>query len=94
MEENNWQTIWNKRNTQINNFDMLSDKQIILELKRLNGYDVTESKITYESFIEEFDNIIKYLNLNLKRFQTGALILFLKSVAAVELTFITFLNWA
>lgn len=71
MEENNWQTIWNKRNTQINNFDMLSDKQIILELKRLNGYDVTESKITYEAFIEEFDNIIKYLNLNLNRFQTG-----------------------
>ena len=71
MEENNWQTIWNKRNTQINNFDMLSDKQIILELKRLDGYDVSESKITYEAFIEEFDNIIKYLNLNLNRFQTG-----------------------
>ncbi len=61
MVENNWQTIWNKRKTDYNNFSVLDDKQIVLELKRLNGFDVSGSSLTYEAISKEVDKTVEYL---------------------------------
>ena len=61
MVENNWQSIWNKRSTDYNNFSALDDKQIVLELKRLDGFDISESAPTYEAFSKEIDKTVEYL---------------------------------
>lgn len=63
MIENNWQKIWNKRATNFENFSALDDKKLILELKRLDGFDIT-SKITADAFIDECANTKKYLELH------------------------------
>lgn len=63
MIENNWQKIWNKRSAKCDNFAMLNKEQMILELKRIDGFDISSS-ITAESFIEEYEETKKYLELH------------------------------
>ena len=60
--ENNWQKIWNKRATNFDNLATLDDKTLILELKRLDGFDIS-STIPVESFIEEYEETKKFLEL-------------------------------
>ena len=52
MIENNWQKIWNKRATNIDNLAVIDENQLILELKHLDGFDIS-STITSADFIEE-----------------------------------------
>ncbi len=69
MVENNWQTIWNKRKTDYNNFSVLDDKQIAMELRRLDGFDISESAITYEAFVKEANKTVEYLFTSPRRGQ-------------------------
>lgn len=62
MVENHWQSIWNKRKTNFGNFANLNDRQIVLELKRLDGFDVDEASITYEAFVDEGNKTVEYLS--------------------------------
>ena len=68
VQTNNWQSIWNKRKSAVDNFATLDDRQLVLELKRLDGFDIVETKnesrgITYESFVEECIDIEKRISL-------------------------------
>ena len=62
--ENNWKNIWSKRKTNVINFDALDEKQLVLELKRIDGFDIEDSKITYKAFVEEFNKTTEHLNEN------------------------------
>lgn len=63
MIENNWQKIWNKRATNIDNLAAIDENQLILELKHLDGFDIS-STITSADFIEEYEETKKYLELH------------------------------
>ena len=63
MIENNWQKIWNKRATNIDNLAVIDENQLILELKHLDGFDIS-STITSADFIEEYEETKKYLELH------------------------------
>ena len=62
MIENNWQKIWDKRATNFDDLAKLNKNQLIFELKRLDGFDIS-STITAQAFIEEVEETKKYLEL-------------------------------
>ncbi|GFI50124.1 hypothetical protein IMSAGC020_01330 [Lachnospiraceae bacterium] len=66
MNESRWKSIWEKR---IANTEILqgSDiKNIIIELKRCNGFDVIGDGLTYESILEQYNKIKENLSLTLE----------------------------
>lgn len=60
--ENRWQELWNNRTI---NFDKLSaedESQLILELKRIVGWDFKNSSVAVDEFRREYE----YLKENLR----------------------------
>lgn len=61
--DKSWSTIWRNKNSTIN-FNELDDKQLLLELKGLNGFDIVDGALDYESFLQQYkmivDKITKY----------------------------------
>ena len=54
---NRWQEIWNKRSVQLADIDRTDKRALFLELKRIDGYDVVEDGIPYESFMKQHEEI-------------------------------------
>ena len=59
---NEWKTIWGKRTADEKILKTEDKKQIFLELKRSNGFDVVEDGLTYESFEEQKNNMVNWLS--------------------------------
>lgn len=62
MTRNEWKTIWGKRTADEKILKTKDKKQIFLELKRSNGFDVVEDGLTYESFDEQKNNMVNWLS--------------------------------
>ena len=62
--KNNWHKIWNNRTTRLDEIDMNDDAQVIIELKRIAGWDShgSTSTIAFEEFKKEYE----YIRDNLK----------------------------
>ncbi len=62
--KNRWQEIWNNRDSKLNEIDKNDTEKIVLELKRIVGYDFfgKKSDITFNAFKNEYE----YLKENLK----------------------------
>ena len=55
--QNEWKTIWGKRTADEKILKTEDKKQIFLELKRSNGFDVLEDGLTYEALEEQKNEI-------------------------------------
>ena len=60
--ENNWKSVWNNHKTNFTSFEGLTDEQIVLELKAIDGFDVGESALTYDAFFNEITKTFERLN--------------------------------
>lgn len=60
--QNEWKTIWGKRSVDEKILKTEDKKQIFLELKRCNGFDVMEDGLTYESFEEQKNEMENWLS--------------------------------
>lgn len=60
--QNEWKTIWGKRNADEKILKTEDKKQIFLELKRCNGFDVVEDGLTYESFEEQKNDMENWIS--------------------------------
>lgn len=63
MNENKWKSVWEKRAA---DFDILRGndaKNIMIELKRCNGFDVVGDGLTYESILEQYKSIKENLSM-------------------------------
>ena len=52
---NHWQEIWNKRNSHLADIDRTDKRAMLLELKRINGFDIVNEGVPYEAFLEKYD---------------------------------------
>lgn len=62
--QNEWKTIWGKRTVDEKILKTEDKKQIFLELKRSNGFDVLEDGLTYEALEEQKNEMEKWLSGN------------------------------
>ena len=60
---NRWQEIWNKRSAQLAGIDRSDKRAMLLELKRINGFDVTGGGIPYESLLKQYEETKAALRL-------------------------------
>lgn len=60
---NHWQEIWNKRSAQLAGIDRSDKRAMLLELKRINGFDVTGGGIPYESLLKQYEETKAALRL-------------------------------
>lgn len=60
--QNEWKTILGKRRADEKILKIEDKKQIFLELKRCNGFDVVEDGLTCESFEEQKNNMENWLS--------------------------------
>ena len=60
---NHWQEIWNKRNSHLADIDRTDKRAMLLELKRINGFDVTGGGIPYESLLKQYEETKAALRL-------------------------------
>lgn len=70
MKENAWKELWGKRSANIEKY-MGSEKELFLELKRGNGFDVVGEGLTYEAFLGQYKQIRKGLFPNLTHDAVG-----------------------
>lgn len=59
---NNWLKIWQKREAHLNDVSMDNEKDVFLELKRIDGFDVVGEGISYESLIKQHQDIFNRLS--------------------------------
>ena len=50
-----WKDIWDKKEADFGGIDRDNVKEVFLELKRSNGFDVVDGAFTYESFLQQYD---------------------------------------
>lgn len=55
--ENRWKDIWNKREDLLDSIDRNDSKSIFCELKRINGFDITDGGIPYESLKMQYEEM-------------------------------------
>lgn len=60
--QNEWKTIWGKRTADEKILKTEDKRQIFLELKRSNGFDVVEDGLTYESLEEQKNEMENWLS--------------------------------
>ena len=57
-----WKTIWeNREKAQDQALNMTDDRQVFMELKRLDGFDVVDGGLSYEALIGQYNETKKYL---------------------------------
>ena len=58
-----WKQIWQNRSDRFDSIDTTDRKQMFLELKRIDGFDMSaDNGLTYESLIEQHNSIMKGLS--------------------------------
>lgn len=56
---NEWQKIWNKR--EVISDKIIDEKEIVLELKRLNGFESVGYELDYDSYKMQYEDTKKEL---------------------------------
>ena len=54
---NKWKEIWNTREADFSLLQEYDPKQIFLELKRIDGFDVAEEGISFDSFWYQYQEV-------------------------------------
>lgn len=52
-----WKNLWKKRTVSMEELSNMDEKKLFLELKRSNGFDVYNGKMTYESYIKQYEDM-------------------------------------
>ena len=76
--ENHWQELWNNRKINFSELNVQDEQQLILELKRIVGWDFKNTSIAADEFRKEYEYIKDNLGLSDKKSGGG----YLKLVAA------------
>lgn len=63
MPKNNWKNIWNKREDALDTIDSGDARQVFLELKRVDGFDIAEGGIPYEGLLAQYRETKEELGL-------------------------------
>ena len=58
---NKWKEIWNRREADFSLLQEDDPKQIFLELKRIDGFDVAEEGISFDSFWDQYQEVKQQL---------------------------------
>lgn len=56
-----WKEIWENREDHIENIDKNDPQKLFIELKRIDGFDVVDGGIPYQSLIDQNTNFLKRL---------------------------------
>ena len=59
-----WKQIWEKRADRFDEIDMDSKRDVFVELKRIDGFDVVGDGIGYDALIKQHEDILKCLSKN------------------------------
>ena len=51
--ENKWHEIWEKRSANLTGIDKADYQAVFAELKRINGFDITDGGIPIKALIEQ-----------------------------------------
>ena len=51
---NQWKRIWNQRENHLGSVDVSDRKAMFLEMKRMDGFDIADGGIPYESLMEQY----------------------------------------
>lgn len=64
--ENRWQEIWNKRKLDDSKIKIWGGdtRETFLELKRCDGFDVLEGGVPYESFLQQYHDMLDHLRIS------------------------------
>ena len=54
---NKWKEIWNRREADFSLLQEDDPKQVFLELKRIDGFDVAEEGISFDSFWYQYQEV-------------------------------------
>ena len=59
-----WKEIWEKRTDRLDDIDMSDEREVFLELKRIDGFDVVGGGIPYDALIKQNKDILANLSKN------------------------------
>ena len=62
--KNNWKNIWEKRDDRLSHINLSDTKEVFLELKRLDGYDIADGGIPYDDLLKQYQLTFKHLGIN------------------------------
>ena len=65
--ENHWQELWNNRKINFSELNVQDEQQLILELKRIVGWDFKNTSIAADEFRKEYEYIKDNLGLSDKK---------------------------
>ena len=54
--ENKWHEIWEKRSANLTGIDKADYQAVFAELKRINGFDITDGGIPIKALIEQYED--------------------------------------
>ena len=64
VKQNNWKNIWEKRDDRLSHINLSDTKEVFLELKRLDGYDIADGGIPYDDLLKQYQITSKHLGIN------------------------------
>lgn len=64
MEKNRWHDIWEKRSANFVKVQNDNMSVVFAELKRINGFDITDGGIPLEALIGQYKDIKEKLNVS------------------------------
>lgn len=64
MNENNWKSVWEKRMADMSILQGNHEREIVLELKRCNGFDVLGDGLSYEAILQQYQEIKENLSMS------------------------------
>lgn len=64
MNENNWKSVWEKRIADMSILRGNNEREIVLELKRCNGFDVLGDGLCYEAIRQQYQEIKENLSMS------------------------------
>ena len=62
--KNKWQEIWEKRSANMADMDNNDYQAVFAELKRINGFDITDGGIPLNALLKQYEDTKKKLNLS------------------------------
>ena len=70
--ENHWQELWNNRKINFSELNVQDEQRLILELKRIVGWDFKNTSIAADEFRKEYEYIKDNLGLSDKKLVAAA----------------------
>lgn len=63
---NNWKKTWDKKQAKRDILTRGTPKEVFMELKRSNGFDVFDNAVSYQAFYDQCQEVLCKLGGNLK----------------------------